>query len=66
MYSKCLISKHNFYSVGVKIKHTVQNQISFQNASLMIIPAETWATTKEKNPKIYALVRRNLMVYTEN
>ena len=37
----------------------------FQNACLMVMPVETWATTKETIAKIYAFVHRNLMVYTE-
>ena len=38
-------------SMGVKINHTVggQNQEFFQNAYLMVMPDETWATVKEKN-----------------
>ena len=55
--------------MGVKIEHTVdgQNQDCFQNAYLMVMPAETWATTKEKIvKKIYLFVHRILLVYTEN
>ena len=39
-----------------------QNQEIFHNAYLMVMPVKTWATIA----KIYAFVRRNLMVYTEN
>ena len=31
----------------------------------MVMPAETLATSKVKIAEIYALVRRNLMIYTE-
>ena len=50
----------------VKIEHTVgvQNKDFFKNAYLMAMAAETLATTKVKIAKIYALVRRNLMIYT--
>ena len=36
--------------IGGKIDHTVggQNQFSFQNEYMMIVPAETWPTTKVK------------------
>ena len=52
-------------SMGVKINHTVgsQNQEIFQNAYLMVMPVETWTTTKEKIMKIYAFVHRNVKVY---
>ena len=69
-------------SIGVKIEHIVggQNQecffffsflfffffLFFQNAYLMVMPAETWATTKVNIAKKFAFVHRNLMVYTEN
>ena len=54
--------------MGVKIEHTVgfQNKDFFQNAYLMVMSTETLATTKVKIAKIYALVRRNLIIYTEN
>ena len=54
--------------MGVRIEHTVggQNQDFFQNACLMVMPAETWATTKVKSAKIYAFVHENVMVYMEN
>ena len=55
--------------MGVKINHTVagQNQEFSQNAYLMVMQVETWATTKEtKNAKICAFVHRDVMVYTEN
>ena len=32
----------------------------------MVMSVETLATTKVKIAKIYALVRQNLMIYTEN
>ena len=53
---------------GCKKKHTVDghNQEFFQNAYLMVMPVETWATTKDKIVKIYAFVHWNVMVYTEN
>ena len=38
----------------------------FQNAYLMVMSAETLATTKVKIANIYALVRRNIMIYMEN
>ena len=43
--SKCVY----LVSVGVKKKHTVDghNQEFFQNAYLMVMPVETWATTKD-------------------
>ena len=55
-------------SMDVKIEHTVgvQNKDLFQNAYLMVMSTETLATTKVKTAEIYALVRRNLMIYTEN
>ena len=55
-------------SMGVKINHTVggQNQEFFQNAYLMVMPVETWATTKETIAKNYAFVHRNVIVYMEN
>ena len=54
--------------MSVKIEHTVgvQNKEFFQNPYLMVKSAETLATTKVKIAKSYALVRRNLMIYTEN
>ena len=54
--------------MGVKIEHTVgvQNKDFFQNAYLMVMSTETLAATKVKISKIYALVRRNLMIYMEN
>ena len=54
--------------MGVKIKYTVGglNQECFQNAYLMVMPVETWATTKENITKTYAFVHRNFMVYMEN
>ena len=54
--------------MGVKIEHTVgvQNKDFFQNAYLMVMSTETLAATKVKIAKIYALVRRNLMIYMEN
>ena len=56
--------------MGVKIEHTVgvQNEevFVFQNAYLMVMPAETLATTNVKIAKMYALVCPNLMIYTEN
>lgn len=62
--SKCVY----LASMGVKIEHTVgvQNKDFFQNAYLMVMSTETLATTKVKIAKIYALVRRNIMIYTEN
>ena len=40
-------------SMGVKIEHTIgQNQDFLQNAYLMVMPAETWATPKVKIAKI--------------
>ena len=55
-------------SMGVKIEHTVgvQNKVFFQNAYLMVMSTETLAAAKVKIAKIYALVRRNLMIYMEN
>ena len=32
----------------------------------MVIPVETWATTKEKFVKIYTFVRRKVTAYMEN
>ena len=54
--------------MGVKIEHTVgvQNKDFFQNAYLMVMSAKTLATTKVKIVKIYAFVRQNIMIYTEN
>ena len=54
--------------MGVKIERTVgvQNKDFFENAYLMVMSAETLVTTKVKIAKIYALVGRNLMIYTEN
>ena len=55
-------------SMGVKTEHTVdgQNHASFKLAYLMVIPAKRWATTNVIIAQMYALVHRNLMVYTEN
>ena len=49
---------------GGKIDHTVcyQNQFSFQNEYMMIVPAETWPTTKAKIVKVCVFVHRNLMI----
>ena len=54
--------------MGVKIESTVgvQSKDFIQIAYLMVMSTETLATTKVKIAKIYALVRRNLMMYTEN
>ena len=41
-------------------------KIIFQNAYLMVMSTETLATTKVKIAKMYALVRRNLIIYTGN
>ena len=62
--SKCVY----LASMGVKIEQTfgIQNKDSFQNAYLMVISTETLATTKVEIAKIYALVRRYLMIYMEN
>ena len=63
--SKCIY----LASMGIKIEHTVGVQSKdffFQNAYLMVMSTETWATTNVKFAKIYALVRRNLMIYREN
>ena len=59
----CIFSFH-----GCKIEHTVgvQNKDFFQNAYLMVMSTETLAATKVIIAKIYALVRRNLMIYMEN
>ena len=53
--------------MGVKIEHTVgvQIKIFFQNAYLTVMSTKTLATTKVKIAKMYALVRRKLMIYTE-
>ena len=48
------------HTAGVKIKDV------FQNGYLMVMPAKTLATTKVKIAKIYAFVRRNLMIYIGN
>ena len=65
--SKCVY----LASMGVKIEQTVgvQNKecfffffFFFQNAYLMVMSTETLATTK--TAKTYALVRRNLMIYS--
>ena len=55
-------------AMGVKVERTVgaQNKNCFQNTYLMDMSTETLATTKVKIAKVYALVRRNLMIYTEN
>ena len=63
--SKCVY----LASMGVKIEHTVgvQNKdFFFQNEYLMVMSTETLVTTKVKIAKLYALVRRNLMIYTDN
>ena len=65
--SKCIY----LASMGVKLNHTRAGAVKiknfyFQNAYLMVMPVETWATTKEKNANIYAFVHRNVMGYTEN
>ena len=60
---KIVHNAEKFYlaSMDVKIRHTVGGQkqefffFFFQNAYLMVMPVETWATTKEKIAKIYAL-----------
>ena len=54
--------------MGVKIEHTVgvQNKDFFQNAYLIVMSTETLATTKVEIEKMYAGVRRNLMIYMEN
>ena len=54
--------------MGVKIEHAVgvQNKDFFQNAYLMVMSTETLATAKVNTATIYALVRRNLMIHTEN
>ena len=59
----CIFSFH-----GCKIEHTagVKIQDVFQNGYLMVMPAKTLATTKVKIAKIYAFVRRNLMIYIGN
>ena len=44
----------------------VQNKDCFQNAYLMVMSTEVLATTEVKIAKMYALVRRNWMIYTEN
>ena len=61
--SKCVY----LASMCVKIEHTVgvQNKDFFQNTYLLM-STETLATTKVKIAKLYALVNRNLMTYTEN
>ena len=38
----------------------------FQNVFLTVMSTETLATTKIKIAKIYVLVRRNLIIFTEN
>ena len=56
-------------SMDVKIEHAVgvQNKdFFFQNAFLTVMSTETLATTKIKIAKIYVLVRRNLIIFTEN
>ena len=62
--SKCVY----LASMGVKIEHTVgvRNKDFFQNAYLIVMSTETLAKTKVKIAKSYTLVRRNLMIYTEN
>ena len=49
---------------GGKIDHTVcyQNQFSFQNEYMMIVPAERWPTTKAKIVKVCVFVHQNLMI----
>ena len=54
--------------MGVKIEETVgvQNKVFLQNVYLTVMSTETLAITKVKSSKIYALVRRNSMIYTDN
>ena len=55
--------------MGVKIEHTVgiQNKDFFFKMHIWwSLSTETLATTKLKIAKIYALVRRNLVIYTDN
>ena len=57
--------------MDVKIEHAVgvQNKdffFFFQNVFLTVMSTETLATTKIKIAKIYVLVRRNLIIFTEN
>ena len=58
--SKCVY----LASICVKIEHTVGGQN--QDLSFIVMPAETRASAKVKITKIYALVHRNLIVYTDN
>ena len=64
--SKCVY----LASMGVKIEHAVgvQNKdfFFFRNAFLTVMSTETLATTKIKIAKIYVLVHRNLIIFTEN
>ena len=69
LYLGIELSKYVYLaSMSVKIEHTVgvQNKDFFQNAYLIIMSTETLATTKVKIAKIYAFVRRNLVIYMEN
>ena len=58
--------------MDVKIEHAfgVENKdfffFFFQNVFLTVMSTETLATTKIKIAKIYVLVRRNLIIFTEN
>ena len=60
--SKCVYSfhgcKNRTYSWRSKLR-------CFQNAYLMVMSAKTLAATKVKISKMYALFRRNIMIYTE-
>ena len=49
------------HAVGVQNKDFL-----FQNAFLTAMSTETLATTKIKMAKICVLVRRNLIIFTEN
>ena len=68
--SKCVY----LASMGVKIEHAVGVQSKdfffffffFLNAFLTVMSTETLATTKIKIATIYVLVRRNLIIFTEN
>ena len=66
--SKCVY----LASMVVKIERTVGVQnisfffFFFQNVYLIVMSAETLATIKVKIAEIYVLVRRNIMIYTEN
>ena len=65
-----IIIKRTVYlaSMCVKTEHTngAQNRNLFQNAYLMVMPAETWATIKVQIEKSYAFIYHNLLVYTKN